>query len=113
MSRYTGLRIGVPTLLAILLYSAAACANCVLPAAPSRLPDGSAASEQEMAAALRTIKQYNADVDDFNKCIEFEERQNHISRDVYAARHDDAVTTLSNVVSHFNEQVRRFKARKS
>jgi hypothetical protein len=105
--------IGIAVLAAALTFSAAAGANCQLPAPPSHIPDGISASEQEMASAMRTLKQYNADIDDYNKCLEFEERQNRISREQLAEHHDNAVTTLASVVDRFNEQVRRYKARKS
>jgi hypothetical protein len=105
--------IGIAMLATALTFSAAADANCQLPAPPSHIPDGISASEQEMSSAMRTLKQYNADVEDYNKCLEFEERQNHISREELAEHHDNAVATLASVVDRFNEQVRRYKARKS
>jgi hypothetical protein len=111
MSKTNG--IGITVLAAALTFSAAAGATCQLPAPPSHIPDGISASEQEMAAAMRTLKQYNADVEDYNKCLEFEERQNHISREQLAEHHDNAVATLASIVDRFNEQVRRYKARKS
>ena len=39
-----------------LLYGLCAAADCLLPAPPSHIPDGSAANEQEMLAAMRTLK---------------------------------------------------------
>ena len=40
--------------------SLAAHADCVLPPAPSKIPDGKTASEQEMVTAMQTLKEYNA-----------------------------------------------------
>jgi hypothetical protein len=103
----------MPALVAALLYSLSAAAECVLPAAPSRIPDGSSATEQEMVAAMRTLKHYNDDVTEYTQCLEFEEHRNRLSVDVRQKRKDLALNTLAAVAAQFNEQVRRFKARHS
>ncbi len=86
-------------------------ADCVLPPAPSKIPDGSTASEQEMVTAMQTLKQYNGDVETYLKCLEFEARQNRLSKMDEDKRHNDAVDTMSKIAAKFNEQVRTFKAR--
>ncbi len=101
----------IPALAVVLLYSAASGANCLLPAPPSRIPDGSSATEQEMVAAMRTLKQYNDDVNEYTKCLEFESKRNRISFDDQSRSRDLALNTLATVAAQFNEQVRRFKAR--
>ena len=112
MSQSTTMRFWLTTaLLATLLYSLSAEADCVLPAPPSRIPDGSSASSQEMLAAVRTFKQYNDDVDEYTKCLDFQRRRNLISIDVLESNRSSALSTLATVVGRFNEQVRRFKAR--
>jgi ribonuclease BN (tRNA processing enzyme) len=98
-------------LAATLLYSASAHADCLLPAPPSHIPDGDSANQQEMVAAMRTFKQYNDDVDEYTKCLDFEQRQNHISNDAQMIRRNIALSQLEAMVAKFNEQVRRFKAR--
>jgi hypothetical protein len=114
MSKSLPPRIWVTTvLLATLLYSLAAEADCVLPAAPSHIPDGSSASEQEMIAAMKILKQYNDDVDEYTKCLDFERRQNRISIDLQEAHRSSALNLLATVVARFNEQVRRFKSRRT
>jgi hypothetical protein len=110
---HTKLRIWIPSLAAVLLYSASAAAGCLLPAPPSRIPDGSSANEQEMVAAMRTLKQYNDDVSEYTKCLEFEGKRNRITIDDEAKHRDLALNTLASVAAQFNEQVRRFKARHS
>jgi hypothetical protein len=105
------LRILIPALVAVLLYSVQAGAGCLLPAPPSRIPDGSSATEQEMVAAMRTLKQYNEDVSEYTKCLEFEQKRNRMSFDDQARNRDNALNTLATVAAQFNEQVRRFKAR--
>jgi len=86
-------------------------ADCNLPPAPSKIPDGKAASEQEMISAMQTLKAYNGDVDVYLKCLEFETKQNRLSSDEHAKKHNTAVTTLEKVAAKFNEQVRAFKAK--
>lgn len=86
-------------------------ADCLLPPAPSKIPDGSTASEQEMVTAMQTLKQYNGDVDTYLKCLEFEARQNRLSRGDQERRHNDAVDQMTRITAKFNEQVRTFKAK--
>ncbi len=86
-------------------------ADCVLPPAPSKIPDGSTANEQEMVTAMQTLKQYNGDVDTYLKCLEFEAKQNRLSKGDEERRHNDAVDAMSRIAAKFNEQVRTFKAK--
>jgi hypothetical protein len=90
-------------LLAVALAYAAslpAHADCVLPPAPSKIPDGNTASQQEMFTAMNTLKEYNGDVE-----------QNRLSRTDEERMHNTAVDTLQKVAAKFNEQVRTFKAK--
>lgn len=86
-------------------------ADCVLPPAPSKIPDGSSASEQEMLTAMQTLKEYNADVETYTKCLDFEVRQNRISHGEQERLHNSAIDLLQRVAAKFNEQVRTFKAK--
>ena len=101
-------------LLAVALAYAAslpAHADCVLPPAPSKIPDGNTASQQEMITAMNTLKEYNGDVDTYTKCLEFEAKQNRLTRGDEEKMHNTAVETLQKVAAKFNEQVRTFKAK--
>jgi len=100
-------------LAAVLAYAASlpAHADCVLPPAPSKIPDGNTASQQEMLTAMNTLKEYNGDVDIYTKCLEFEAKQNRLSRSEEERMHNSAVETLQKVAAKFNEQVRTFKAK--
>jgi hypothetical protein len=101
-------------LLAVALAYAAslpAHADCVLPPAPSKIPDGNSASEQEMVTAMQTLKEYNGDVETYTKCLEFEAKQNRLSKSDEERMHNSAVDTLQKVAAKFNEQVRTFKAK--
>jgi len=91
--------------------SLAAHADCVLPPAPSKVPDGKTASEQEMVTAMQTLKEYNGDVDTYLKCLDFEAKQNHLSSGDQEKLHNAAVDTLQKIASKFNEQVRTFKSK--
>ncbi|HEX3836843.1 MAG TPA: hypothetical protein VHW25_07750 [Steroidobacteraceae bacterium] len=100
-------------LAASLAYALCAAADCLLPAPPSHIPDGTSANEHEMLTAMRTLKQYNDDVNEYTRCLEFQQRQNRISFEDREKRRDDALNLLATVAARFNEQVRRFKARRS
>jgi hypothetical protein len=91
--------------------SLAAHADCVLPPAPSKVPDGKTASEQEMVTAMQTLKEYNGDVDTYLKCLDFEAKQNHMSSSDTEKLHNAAVDTLTKIAGKFNEQVRTFKSK--
>jgi hypothetical protein len=102
----------------ILLVAALACAaslpafaDCELPPAPSKIPDGNTASQQEMVTAMNTLKEYNGDVETYTKCLEFEAKQNHLSKSDEERMHNNAVDTLQKIAAKFNEQVRTFKAK--
>jgi len=86
-------------------------ADCVLPSAPSKIPDGNTASQQEMLTAMQTLKEYNGDVETYSKCLEFEARQNRLTHADADRMHNSALETLQRVATKFNEQVRTFKAK--
>jgi len=88
-----------------------ALADCTTPVAPTKVPDGQSASEPEMVAAMQTLKRYDTDVNTYVKCLEFEAKQNRLSRDEQARRHNQAMDSLTTVAAKFNEQVRLFKAK--
>jgi hypothetical protein len=97
--------------LACCLATGTAFAECSLPPAPSKVPDGSTAAEAEMVAAMQTLKRYDADVTTYLKCLEFEAKQNRITKDEQSRKHNTAVDLLQSVAAKFNEQVRVFKAK--
>lgn len=91
--------------------SLAAHADCVLPPAPSKVPDGKTASEQEMVTAMQTLKEYNGDVETYLKCIDFEAKQNRLTGGDQEKLHNAAVDALQKIATKFNEQVRTFKSK--
>jgi predicted transglutaminase-like cysteine proteinase len=93
--------------------SATAYANCRLPTAPSKIPDGATASQQQMLTAMQTIQEYNHDVQTYLKCLDFEVRQNQMSSDHQASLHNAAVDQLKRIAAEFNRQVVIFKSKHS
>jgi hypothetical protein len=85
--------------------------ECLLPSAPSKIPDGKTATAPEMRTAMETVTQYKGDVDTYLKCLEFERKQGHMSAGQESALHNTAIDTLETVANKFNAQVRTFKAR--
>jgi hypothetical protein len=98
-------------LVAGLAFSGTAFAECSLPPAPSKVPDGSTAAEAEMIAAMQTLKRYDADVTTYLKCLDFEARQNRVSKEEQSRKHNTALEQLQSIAAKFNEQVRVFKAK--
>ena len=91
----------------------AAYANCRLPPAPSKIPDGATASQQQMVTAMQTIQEYNHDVQTYLQCLKFEVRQNQLSPDGQVSLHNAAVNQLQQIAAKFNRQVRIFKSKHS
>ena len=77
----------------------------------SVLPDGSTAAEADMVAAMQTLKRFDTDVNTYVKCLEFEAKQNRLSREEQARKHNQAMDSLTQIAAKFNEQVRLFKAK--
>jgi hypothetical protein len=88
-----------------------AMAECTAPVAPTKVPDGATAAESEMIAAMQTLKRYDADVNTYVKCLEFEAKQNRLSKEEQARRHNAAMDSLTSIAAKFNEQVRIFKSK--
>jgi len=88
-----------------------AVAGCNLPPAPSKVPEAATATEEEMIAAMQTLKHYNVDVTNYCKCLEFESSQSRLSRDEQERLHNSAIDGLKTIADKFNEQVRLFKAK--
>lgn len=106
-----------------LAVSMAASAECAFPKAPEAIPDGKAASEADMLAAMATFKQYNAEVDSYLTCLDQETTDKIKEAGAAGAivqikalqqkKRGSASDERQAKVESFNEQVRAFKARKS
>ena len=111
-------------LLAGLLGAGLANAECVYPKAPSNIPDGSTATEQEMIDGMKAVKEYNNEVTGYLNCLDME-MQARIDaagadapadqiaqiKAIQAKRHNAAVEELEANAARFNEQVIEYKGR--
>lgn len=104
--------------------SSTAWADCTYPRAPGKMPDGNAATREEMVAAKKLVDQYNKDMNDYLGCIKTEhddavtkggaslsEEQKQQMAARFTQKNDAAVDELQDVAARFNEQLRTFKAK--
>jgi hypothetical protein len=113
------------TVLAGLLMAAtAANAECTYPKAPTGLPDGATATQDEMVKGMTAIKEYNNAVTTYLNCLETEmntrieaagpdapAEQVEQIKAIHTKRHNAAVEELESNAARFNEQVKVYKAR--
>lgn len=111
-------------LLAGLLSAGFANAECVYPRAPSSMPDGATATEQEMIEGMKAVKDYNSQVTGYLNCLDME-MQARIDaagadapadqitqiKAIQTKRHNAAVEELEAHAARFNEQVKAYKSR--
>lgn len=105
--------------------SSPAWADCSYPKAPARIPDGKSATRDEMVAAQKVVKQYQADMTTYLDCLKAEheasltkdaslsdsQKQSMTAR--YTQKNDAAVDEAHDVANRFNEQLGVFKAKSS
>jgi hypothetical protein len=110
--------------LAALMGMSLANAECIYPKAPSGMPDGATATEQEMLDGMKAVKAYNGEVTAYLNCLDME-MQARIDaagaeapadqiaqiKAIQAKRHNAAVEELEAHAARFNEQVKAFKSR--
>lgn len=112
------------TLLTSLAAATASAADCSYPKAPSGLPDGATATQDEMVGGMKAIKEYNSAVTTYLNCLETEMNtrieaagpeapadQVEQIKAIHTKRHNAAVEELESTAARFNEQVKVFKAR--
>ena len=106
------------------LGATAANADCTYPRAPTGLPDGATATQDEMVGGMKTIKEYNNAVTAYLNCLESEmaarieaagpdapPEQVEQIKAIHTKRHNAAVEELEANAARFNEQVKVYKAR--
>lgn len=103
--------------------SSTAWAECTYPKAPSKFPSGRSATKDEMVAAMKINKAYQADVNAYQQCLKSEhdaalakdpamsEDQKQKVTKRYIEKNDAAVDEAAKVAERFNEQVRVFNAK--
>jgi hypothetical protein len=111
-------------LVAAATVAAPAFADCTAPSLTLSVPDGSKATKDEMLAAQRTIKEYNAAVTDFTACLQNErdakiaaggdkmsdsDRQRVSSE--YNTRANAVVDKLQKLADKFNSERKAFLAK--
>lgn len=114
------------TVLAGLLAFGAANADCTYPKAPTGLPDGSTATQEQMVEGMSAIKEYNNQVTAYLNCLETEmnarieaagpqapPEQIEQIKAIHTKRHNAAVEELESNAARFNEQVKVYKAREN
>jgi hypothetical protein len=114
----------LPLFLLTALVAAPAFADCSAPSNEVKVPDGAAATKDEMIAAQRAVKDYNDTVKNYIDCITKEmdakvaaggdklndaERQK-ISKE-YADMQNAAVERVQKVADKFNVELRAWKAK--
>jgi hypothetical protein len=111
-------------MLAGLLSAGFANAECLYPKAPTSMPDGATATEQQMIDGMKAVKEYNNQVSAYLSCLDME-MQARIDaagaeapadqiaqiKAIQAKRHNAAVEELEAHAARFNEQVKTYKAR--
>jgi hypothetical protein len=108
----------------LLMAGVAAHAECTYPKAPTGLPDGATATQDEMLNGMNAIKEYNNQVTTYLNCLETEMNtrieaagpdapadQVEQIKAIHTKRHNAAVEELEANAARFNEQVKVYKAR--
>ena len=117
-------RIIAGLMLAGLLSVGTANAECIYPKAPSDMPNGATATEPEMVAGMKAVKEYNAQVTAYLSCLDMKMETDIAAagtdapadtiaqiKAINAKRHNAAVDELEAHAARFNEQVKAFKGK--
>jgi hypothetical protein len=118
------IRIASALVLAGMLASGFAAAECMYPKVPASIPDGKTATEEEMMNGMRAVKEYNAQVTAYLNCLDMQMQTDIAAagadappetvaqiKSINAKRHDAAVDELQSHAARFNEQVKVYKTR--
>lgn len=119
------------------LYSGVSSAACTYPTAPTAIPNGETATQEQMLAAKKEISKYNDDMTAYLSCLDLEHDQRLADMEKEAAgktsdedkkafeaqkeeyarqqiqKHNAAVDEVSAVVERFNQQLRAYKKKHS
>jgi hypothetical protein len=109
-------------LMLVSFLAGAAHAECVYPKSPTNLPDGATATQDEMVAGMKAVKEYNENVNTYLTCLETEQNTRIEAagddaqaveqiKAIHTKRHNAAVEELEASAAQFNEQVKVFKER--
>lgn len=109
--------------LALVAALAAGSANaaCTYPKSPEKIPDGGTATLEEMIAAQRGVKQFDADITAYQNCLETEfneamakettltEEQKKERRKIVDQKMNAAVDEAQGLADRLNAQIRVYK----
>src|SRR5262245_10406806 len=119
------------------LYGGASHATCTYPTAPTAIPDGETATQEQMVAAKKEVAKYNDDMTAYLSCLDLEHDARLADMEKEAAtktseedkkafeaqkaefarqqvqKHNAAVDEVSAVVERFNQQLRAYKKKHS
>jgi wobble nucleotide-excising tRNase len=111
-------------LLVLAMMTSPAWADCTYPKAPSKFPNGKTATRDEMVAAQKVNKAYQAEVTSYLECIKAEheaslakeganltDKQKEQMTARYIKKNDDAVDRAQEVANRYNEQLAAFNAK--
>jgi hypothetical protein len=118
------IRIASALLLAGMLTAGAANAECLYPKAPTGIPDGKTATEEQMVTGMKAVKEYNTQVTAYLNCLDMQMQTDITTagteappetiaqiKAINAKRHNAAVEELESHAARFNEQVKAYKGR--
>ncbi len=105
------------------LSAAGAQAACLAPKAPTSFPNGAVATLPEMVEAQKAVKQFQADMATYRKCIDEEsppapsgaplteeqKKAQDAREKERMQKHNDSVTMETAVADEFNQQIHAYK----
>jgi hypothetical protein len=118
------IQIASALVVASMLTAGLAHAECVYPKAPTSIPDGKTATEEQMVTGMKAVKDYNAQVTAYLNCLDMQMQTDITAagaeappetiaqiKAINAKRHNAAVEELESHAARFNEQVKLYKGR--
>jgi hypothetical protein len=109
--------------LAVLLAGGEAYAACTYPTEPTDIPDGNTATLEQMVAAQKSVKEFDAAIGAYTACLKLEHeaalakspdlsegKKKELDR-MLQQKHDAAIAADEALAARFNEQVRAYKAK--
>jgi hypothetical protein len=118
------MKLMLPLTLTAALFAGQALADCAAPATDANIPNGSKATKEEMVAAQRAVKAYDAAVKTYSDCLKTaqdaeisaagdklteEMRQKIVTK--YADKTNVEVDKLQKMADKFNAELKAFRAK--
>lgn len=94
--------------IALLLCTSASNAECVIKEPPA-IPDGTTATEEQMVAAQKVVKDYIALTQEYLACLEFEGKSKPSG--TWTVLYNQQSDKMERLASDFNKQMKAFKAK--